>query len=95
VRAILAGAEGRGLRYRVVWLTDADLADGSLLNRLTGKRRKTLIPVMESATTMSQKRINSDELAARLHRTGSTVVEHLSKADHRLLEGIIGERVDR
>ena len=44
---------------------------------------------------MSQKRINSDELAARLHRTGSTVVEHLRKADHRLLKGIIGERVDR
>ncbi len=37
------------------------------------------------------KKINPDELAAHLHLTGSTVVEHLSKAEHRLLAGILNE----
>jgi len=37
------------------------------------------------------KKLNSDELGARLHLSGSTVVEHLNKAERRLLAAIIGE----
>jgi len=37
------------------------------------------------------KKVNSDEFGERLHLTGSTVVEHLGKAERRLLEGILGE----
>jgi hypothetical protein len=91
VKAILDGAERRGLRYRVVLLTDADFAEDSLLHRLTEKQRRILIMAYRLGYFDVPKRINSDELAARLNLTGSTVVEHLSKAEHRLLAGILGE----
>lgn len=91
VKAILDGAEQRGLRYRVVLLSDADFAEDSLLHRLTEKQRRILILAYKLGYFDVPKRINSDELAARLNLTGSTVVEHLGKAEHRLLAGILGE----
>jgi len=91
VKEILGGAEERGIQYRVVSLTDADFAPDSLLNRLTDKQRKILIMAYKLGYFDVPKKINSDEVARRLHLTGSTVVEHLSKAERRLLVGIIGE----
>jgi hypothetical protein len=91
VKAILEGAEERGMRYRVVSLTDADFAEDSLLHLLTEKQRKILMTAYALGYFDVPKRVNSDELGARLHLSGSTVVEHLNKAERRLLEGIIGE----
>jgi HTH DNA binding domain len=89
VKEILGRAEKRGLRYRVLLLTDAQFAPDSLLNRLTDKQRRILVLAYKLGYFDVPKKINSDELAARLHLTGSTVVEHLGKAEHRLLMGII------
>lgn len=89
IRAILQGAEERGLRYKVVSMGDADFAEDSLLNRLTEKQRGILLLAYKLGYFDVPKRINSDELGARLHLSGSTVVEHLSKAENRLLTGII------
>ncbi len=89
IKSLIEGAEERGLRYRVVSLADADFADDSLLNRLTGKQRRILILAYKLGYFDVPKKINSDELAARLHLDGSTVVEHLNKAEHRLLAGIL------
>ncbi len=91
VREILEGAEARGFTYRVVSMTDADFAEDSLLNLLTEKQRKILITAYSLGYYNVPKRINSDELGSRLHLSGSTVVEHLNKAERRLLGGIIGE----
>jgi hypothetical protein len=91
IRAILQGAEERKIRYKIVSLTDADFAEDSLLNRLTDKQRKILILAYNLGYFDVPKKINSDQLAAHLHLTGSTVVEHLSKAEHRLLSGILNE----
>lgn len=91
VKAILEGAEERGLRYKVVLLRDADLAEDSLLNRLTDRQRGILLLAYKLGYFDVPRKINSDELAARLHLSGSTVVEHLSKAERRLLGGILGE----
>jgi hypothetical protein len=88
-RSILEGVEERGMRYRVVSLTDADFAEDSLLNRLTDKQRRILILAYKLGYFDVPKKVNSDELAARLHLDSSTVVEHLSKAEHRLLAGIL------
>lgn len=91
VRMILEGAEERGLQYKVVSLTDADFAEDSLLNRLTDRQRKILVMAYRLGYYDVPKKINSDELASRFHLTGSTVVEHLGKAEHRLLASILGE----
>lgn len=91
VRILLEGAEERGLQYRVVSITDADFAEDSLLNRLTDKQRRTLLLAYKLGYFDVPKKINSDQLGERLHLSGSTVVEHLNKAENRLLTGIIGE----
>jgi hypothetical protein len=91
IKSIFEGAEKRRLKYRVMSLTDADFAEDSLLNRLTEKQRKVLLLAFKLGYFDVPKKINSDELATRLRLTGSTVVEHLNKAEHRLLTGIIIE----
>jgi DNA-binding CsgD family transcriptional regulator len=91
VKAILDGAEQRGLRYRVVLMTDADFAEDSLLHRLTEKQRRILIMAYKLGYFDVPKKINSDELGDRLKLSGSTVVEHLGKAERRLLDGILSE----
>jgi hypothetical protein len=89
VREIIEGAEERGLSYRVVSMTDADFAEDSLLHLLTEKQRKILMTAYALGYYDVPKKVNSDELGARLHLSGSTVVEHLNKAERRLLDGII------
>lgn len=91
IKAVLDEADDRGMQYKVVSMTDADFAEDSLLNRLTDRQRTILILAYKLGYFDLPKKVNSDELAAHLHLTGSTVVEHLSKAEHRILAGIIGE----
>ena len=91
VKEILGNAEKRNLQYKVVSMTDADFAEDSLLNRLTDKQRRVLLLAYKLGYFDVPKKITSDELGARLHLTGSTVAEHLGKAERRLLDGIIGD----
>jgi predicted DNA binding protein len=91
VRTILDGAEERGLLHRVVLLTDADFAEDSLLNRLTEKQRRILVLAYRLGYFDVPRKVKSDEVADRLGLTGSTVVEHLNKAERRLLAAIIDE----
>ncbi len=91
IKAIIEAAEDRGFRYKVVLVGDADFAEDSLLHLLTEKQRNVLLLAYKLGYFDVPKRINSDQLGKRLNLTGSTVVEHLGKAEHRLLAGIIGE----
>jgi DNA-binding CsgD family transcriptional regulator len=93
MKDLLANAEERGLQYRVVSIGDADFAEDSLLSRLTDRQRKILVLAYRLGYFDVPKKINSDELGQRLHLTGSTVVEHLSKAERRLLAGILDEQL--
>ena len=89
VKQILDRAEGSGLRYRVVSLTDADFGTHAPINRLTPKQRRILTLAYELGYFEVPKKINSIELAARLNLTDATVVEHLGKAKKRLLGEIL------
>jgi DNA-binding CsgD family transcriptional regulator len=91
IKDILKGAEKRKIRYRIISMTDADFAEDSLLHRLTDKQRNILILAYKLGYFDVPKKINSDQLGARLHLTGSTVVEHLGKAERRLIASIIDE----
>lgn len=91
VREFLGAAERKGLQYRVVSLTDADFAPDSLLNRLTEKQRKVLVTAYRLGYYDVPRKISSDELAESLHVRDATVVEHLRKAEYRIVGGILGE----
>jgi predicted DNA binding protein len=93
MKEILVNAEKGRLQYNVVSIGDADFAEDSLLSRLTDKQRRILVLAYKLGYFDVPKRINSDELAQRFNLTGSTVVEHLAKAEHRLIAGIIDEQL--
>jgi hypothetical protein len=91
VREFLGEAEKKGLQYKVISLTDADFGPDSLLNRLTEKQRNVLVAAYRLGYYDVPRRISSEELAEALHLRDGTVVEHLRKAENRLLAGILKE----
>jgi hypothetical protein len=74
-----------GIRYRVVLLADANFSPISPLNRLTEKQREVMIAAYKMGYYDIPRKITSEELAERLGLVGSTVVEHLRKAEQRLM----------
>jgi len=91
VREFLGAAEKKGLQYRVISMTDADFAPDSLLNRLTEKQRNVLISAFRLGYYDVPRKISSEELGQALHLRGGTVVEHLRKAELRMLVGVLGK----
>ena len=73
-------------------MTDTDFAEDSLLNRLTDRQKRVLVLAYRLGYYDVPKKVNSDELGSRLHLAGSTVVEHLDKAEHRILNGVLEEQ---
>lgn len=92
LRKILREIESQRVKYRVILATDADFAADSLLRRLTDKQREALILAYELGYYDVPRTVGSEELANRLSLRRATVVEHLRKAEYRLLTGIIRER---
>jgi predicted DNA binding protein len=91
VRKVLREVEARGIEYKVLSASDADFASDSLLNGLTKRQRDILFLAFELGYYHQPKRVNSEELAIRLNLKRSTVVEHLRKAESRLLSQIFAE----
>lgn len=92
LRKILREIESQRIKYRVILATDAAFADDSLLNRLTDKQRKTLLLAYELGYYDVPRKVDSQELANTLDLRRATVVEHLRKAEYRLLTAIVGHR---
>jgi hypothetical protein len=80
-----------GIRYRVVLLTDASFSPISPLNQLTEKQQEVLIKAFKLGYYGIPRKITSEELAKKLGIADSTVVEHLRKAELRLLTQILGQ----
>jgi hypothetical protein len=78
-----------GIRYRVVMLGDADFSPISPLNQLTEKQREVLIAAHKLGYYDIPRKITSEELAKKLDLVDSTVVEHLRKAELRLITHIL------
>jgi hypothetical protein len=91
VREIIAGVEKRGLDYKVISLTDADFPTNSPLNRLTQKQRDILVSAFNLGYYDVPRKINSDKLADHFGLKSATVVEHLRKAEKRLISNILDE----
>lgn len=72
-------------------LADADFSPISPLNQLTEKQREVLITAYKLGYYDIPRRINSEQLAKKLNIGDSTLVEHLRKAERRLLVNIFTE----
>jgi predicted DNA binding protein len=78
-----------GIKYRVVLLADADFSPVSVLNQLTQKQREVLIAAYKYGYYDIPRKITSEELANKLGLVDSTVVEHLRKAEQRLITHVL------
>jgi DNA-binding CsgD family transcriptional regulator len=89
LKSILRGVEKRGFQYRVVSLKEAGFDSDSLLGSLTKKQQRVLLTAYRMGYYDVPRRTNSAEVARSLHLSDGTVVEHLRKAEKRLLSGIL------
>lgn len=89
VKEFLEKIESRRIRYRVVMLTDADFSLDSPLSKLTEKQREVLISAYDHGYYDIPRKITSEQLAKKLNIVNSTLVEHLRKAERRLLVHIL------
>jgi hypothetical protein len=85
VKGFMEGMDTIGLHYRVILLTDADFSPISPLNQLTQKQQNVLLEAYKAGYYDIPRKINSEQLANRLGLVNSTVVEHLRKAEQRLI----------
>jgi hypothetical protein len=91
IKDFMEGIDAIGIRYRVVLLTDANFSPTSPLNQLTEKQREVLITAYKLGYYEIPRKITSEELANKLGLVDSTVVEHLRKAEQRLMRQILGQ----
>jgi len=89
LREILHRAQRRKFQYRVVSLRAADFAS-SPLDRLTERQASVLRAAYRLGYYDVPRRIDSRRLARTLGLEAATVVEHLRKAEQRLLDALLG-----
>ena len=76
--------------FKILGLTSIDAKGGeSLLSKLTHRQRQILLAAYALGYYDVPRRISSDDLSRNLRIDKSTIVEHLRKAERRLIGGII------
>lgn len=91
IQNFLERLEERGISYRVVSATDASFLPDSPLNCLTDKQRNVLISAFKLGYYDLPRKINSDQLANQLNIVNSTLIEHIRKAERRMLAEMLKE----
>ncbi len=92
VKKLLARAEKVGQKFKIVSLTDARFSPDSILHVLTEKQRRILSLAYTNGYYDVPRKIDSEELAQMLKIVKSTLVEHLRKAEKRLITDIMGKK---
>ncbi len=91
VKKLMSRAEKVGQKFKILSLTDARFSPDSVLNSLTERQRRILSAAYANGYYDVPRRIDSEELARRLNIVKSTLVEHLRKAEKRLITDIMGK----
>ncbi len=78
------------IRYRARSIGKADFRDQSPLAALTPRQRETLLAAYRLGYYNMPRRADSARVAQSIHAAKSTTVEHLRKAEKRLLDTIMG-----
>src|SRR5918997_826469 len=78
--------------FKILGLTSIDAKErASLLSKLTPRQRQTLLTAYALGYYDVPRRISSDELSRHLKVDKSTLVEHLRKAERKIIGSIIAE----
>ena len=75
--------------FKILGLTSIDTKGESLLSKLTSRQRQILLTAYALGYYDVPRRISSDDLSRHLNIDKSTVVEHLRKAERKLIGSII------
>jgi predicted DNA binding protein len=75
--------------FKILGLTSIDAKGESLLSNLTPRQRQMLLTAYALGYYDVPRRISSDDLSRHLDVDKSTIVEHLRKAERKLIGGII------
>lgn len=92
IRTFLEKMTEKGIRYKVIRLTHADFSPNSPLNQLTEKQREILVAAHKLGYYDIPRKITSEQLAKKLGIGDSTLVEHLRKAEQRLINHLLDTR---
>jgi hypothetical protein len=75
--------------FKILGLTSIDAKGESLLSKLTTRQKQTLLTAYALGYYDVPRRISSDDLSRHLDVDKSTIVEHLRKAERKLIGAII------
>jgi hypothetical protein len=89
VKKILQNASRWSNTYKILGLTSIDKKEEPLLSKLSMKQRQALLTAFALGYYDVPRRISSDDLSRHLNVDKSTVVEHLRKAEKKLIGSII------
>jgi hypothetical protein len=91
IKAFLEGIDSAGVHYKILLMSDLNFSPISPLNQLTEKQRDVLITAYRMGYYNVPRRGSSQDIAKKLGLVDATVVEHLRKAEQRLIRHIIEE----
>ncbi|MGD6809591.1 MAG: helix-turn-helix domain-containing protein [Candidatus Bathyarchaeia archaeon] len=94
VRLFLEKIDQAQIRYKVVMLTDANFSPFSPLNQLTEKQREVLLAAFKNGYYDIPRKINIKQLSKKLGVSGSTLEEHLRKAERHLLVSLLNQNTN-
>jgi hypothetical protein len=89
IKKILQNASRWSNTYKILGLTPIDKEEEPLISKLSMKQRQALLTAFALGYYDVPRRISSEELSRHLNADKSTIVEHLRKAEKKLLDGII------
>ena len=89
IKQFMQTIDAIAIRYRVVLLAEADFSPVSILNQLTQKQREVIVAAYKMGYYDIPRKITSKQLARNLNLVDSTVVEHIRKAEQRLITHIL------
>jgi hypothetical protein len=89
IKKFLQYANGQCNTYKILGLTTVDTRPESILSKLTFKQRQALLTAYGLGYYDVPRRISSEQLSEYLNAAKSTIVEHLKKAERKLIASII------
>ncbi len=91
VQRVLEFVEKSRRQYRILALTSLDSRPRKILSLLTSRQRQALLAAYTLGYYDVPRRISSEQLGKRMKIDKSTLVEHLRKAERKILTNILSE----